>query len=190
MLKNIFIFSLLVLGVSLASAGNAYAAVGSFTANNVHYDTSSHVLTFDIGSPTESVSLPPNVIVLQSDNSHQLYDTSPTSCTSSTGCTATLSNNTGGGISGDSVVIRVMGDVNENISQSLSYTTITAVTTPTPEPVAVNTDAKDSISHLLNSMVHGLLSAVPVALPIVAVLVVSVSAIFFLWKLARHFLGV
>lgn len=63
--------------------------------------------------------------------------------------------------------------------------------TPTPTPMAtVNSTSRGAVTNLLGSIVTALKAMIPVALPIVAVLVVSISAIFFLWKMARHFLGV
>lgn len=187
MLKKLFIF-LSILTASLAlTGGSAYASVGSFTASNVYYDTGTNVLTFDIASPSLS-NLPANTLVLQNDNSNQIYDVSP-SCTSNTGCSGTLTGVTGGGIVGDSVTIRVLGSVDEIDSQTLSYSSITSAPTPTPAPVIVNSDSQNSIVHLITSIRSGLISGLTTALPIVAVFVVTMSAIIFLWKLARHFIG-
>lgn len=59
----------------------------------------------------------------------------------------------------------------------------------TPSPYAVDSASQTAVTDLIGGLVNGLLSVIPTALVAAAPFLVTIVAIFFLWKVARHFIG-
>ena len=59
----------------------------------------------------------------------------------------------------------------------------------TPSPYAVDSASQTAVTDLISGLITGLLGVIPTALTAAAPFLVTLVVIFFLWKLARHFIG-
>jgi len=59
----------------------------------------------------------------------------------------------------------------------------------TPSPYAVDATAQTAVTDLIGGLVTGLLGVIPTALTAAAPFLITLVVIFFLWKVARHFIG-
>jgi len=193
-MRNVYIlfssFILVLCGYLVATPSLALAA-GTLTTSNEYYNPATSVLTYTIvsdsgvnwaGVTTAAYSVYPN-------NGHDYkYTTSGfTNCDDGATCTVTLSQSEYGDPAlGTNVLLKICDNADCFYTGSILYDDL--ITEPVV-PITVDETSQNAITGLLANIVSALTDMIPVALPIVAVVVVSMSAIFFLWKLARHFLG-